>query len=137
MPKSVLPFLGFCLAGICCSNPSAAGETPPNILWITTEDHGPHLGAYGDAYAHTPHMDTLAERGLRYDVVWSNAPVCAPARTALITGMYPTSTGGHHMRSDVRLPDFVRLYPQILREAGYYVTNNHKEDYNVSGDPDI
>ncbi|MEX2347573.1 MAG: sulfatase-like hydrolase/transferase, partial [Balneolaceae bacterium] len=71
----------------------------PNILWITTEDHGPHIGAYGDTFAYTPFIDAFAERGMRYDMVWSNAPVCAPARTAILTGVYPPSTGSEHMRS--------------------------------------
>jgi uncharacterized sulfatase len=103
----------------------------PNILWITSEDNGPHLGCYGDTYADTPHLDALAARGLIYLNAWSNAPVCAPARTAIITGMYPTSLGAQHMRSFVALPDSIRLLPQYLRAAGYYCTNNVKEDYNV------
>jgi arylsulfatase A-like enzyme len=103
----------------------------PNILWITSEDNGPHLGCYGDSYADTPHLDALAARGLIYLNAWSNAPVCAPARTAIITGMYPTSLGAQHMRSFVALPNSIRLLPQYLRDAGYYCTNNVKEDYNV------
>ena len=58
-------------------------------------------------------------------------PVCAPARTAIITGMYPQSTGGEHMRSLVRLPAGMRFFPALLRDAGYYTTNNSKQDYNV------
>lgn len=104
----------------------------PNILWLTSEDHGPHLGCYGDAYATTPHVDALAAKGLRYLRCWSNAPVCAPARTTLITGLYPTSCGGEHMRSMVAYPRGQKMYPQLLREAGYYCTNNAKEDYNVA-----
>jgi uncharacterized sulfatase len=57
-------------------------------------------------------------------------PVCAPARTALISGLYPSSSGALHMRSMVSLPAEIKLYPQFLREAGYYCTNNSKEDYN-------
>ncbi|MDW8355239.1 MAG: sulfatase-like hydrolase/transferase [Bryobacterales bacterium] len=103
----------------------------PNILWITCEDMGPHLGCYGDSYARTPNLDRLAARGVIYRNAWSTAPVCAPARTAIISGLYPSSTGSEHMRSLVRLPSYMRLYPQLLREAGYYTTNNVKEDYNV------
>ena len=62
----------------------------PNILWITSEDNGPHLGCYGDSYATTPNLDALAARGMLYLRCWSNAPVCAPARTAIISGVYPT-----------------------------------------------
>jgi uncharacterized sulfatase len=111
--------------------PCTSAANRPNILWITSEDNGPHLGCYGDTYADTPNLDALAARGLIYRNAWSNAAVCAPARTAIITGMYPTSLGAQHMRSLVDLPASIRLLPQYLREAGYYCTNNVKEDYNV------
>ncbi|NOX54535.1 MAG: sulfatase-like hydrolase/transferase [Planctomycetes bacterium] len=109
----------------------AAERSRPNILWITSEDNGPHLGCYGDKYADTPNLDRLAAKGMIYQVCWSNAPVCAPARTAIISGVYPPSTGSEHMRSMVRMPPFMKMYPQFLREAGYYCTNNRKEDYNL------
>jgi len=108
-----------------------AGADRPNILWITCEDTGPQLGCYGDAYAETPNLDRLAAQGLRYLHAWSNAPVCAPARTTIISGVYPTSTGAEHMRSLVAMPPGMRMYPQLLRERGYYCTNNNKEDYNL------
>src|SRR5438128_166464 len=113
---------------------AGAAETDdarPNILWITCEDIGPHLGCYGDRYAMTPNLDRFAARSLRYLNVWSNAPVCAPARTTLISGLHAPSTGSEHMRSMVRLPATFRMYPQFMREAGYYCTNNAKEDYNL------
>lgn len=103
----------------------------PNILWISSEDNGPHLGVYGDSYAVTPNLDALGRQGLIYRNAWSTAPVCAPARTTIISGMYPPSTGSQHMRSMVRLPSSMKMFPQYLREAGYYVTNNAKEDYNL------
>ena len=105
---------------------------PPNILWVSSEDNGPHLGAYGDEYATTPNLDALAARGLIYRNAWSTVPVCAPARTTIISGLYPASTGAHHMRSQSRLPEGFRFFPQYLREAGYYVTNNSKQDYNLA-----
>ena len=104
----------------------------PNILWITYEDAGPELGCYGDAYADTPNIDRLAAMSMRYQAAWSNAPVCAPARTAIISGVYPTSMGAQHMRSQTDMPDFMRMYPQFLRDAGYYCVNNRKKDYNLS-----
>ena len=58
-----------------------AGENLPNILWITSEDNGPHLGCYGDSYATTPNLDRLSKQGIRYTKASSTAPVCAPART--------------------------------------------------------
>lgn len=105
----------------------------PNILWITSEDNGPHMGCYGDTGANTPNLDALAAKGVLYTNAWSNVPVCAPARTAIITGMYPSSLGAEHMRSMAELPEHIKLYPEYLREAGYYCTNNAKQDYNVPG----
>ena len=104
----------------------------PNILWITSEDHGPQMGCYGDAFATTPNVDKLAAKGMLFTHAWSCAPVCAPSRTTLISGMYASSTGGEHMRSLVPYPAGKQMYPQLLREAGYYCSNNAKEDYNLA-----
>ncbi len=103
----------------------------PNILWLTCEDIGPNLGCYGDDYADTPNLDTLAGRGVIYRNAWSNAPVCAPARTCIITGCYAPSAGAEHMRSFLPISRAMPMYPQLLRAAGYYCTNNSKEDYNL------
>ena len=119
------------LLAVTCSTRYVRADDRPNILWITSEDNGPHLGCYGDTFAHTPHLDRLAERGMIYLNAWSTAPVCAPARTTLISGVYPPSTGSQHMRSMTRLPKGFMMYPQYLRAAGYYCTNNSKEDYNL------
>ncbi len=126
--------LGLTVVAGTAARPGTAQEMPgdrPNILWLTCEDMGPHIGPYGDMYAVTPNLDRFSTRSLRYLNAWSNAPVCAPARTVLISGMYGPSTGSEHMRSQVRLPAGFKMYPQFLREAGYYCTNNSKEDYNL------
>ena len=120
----------FAVAQVFAFTQCASAADLPNILWITSEDNGPELGCYGDDYAITPHIDGLAETSSRYLHFWSNAPVCAPARTTIITGVYPPATGAEHMRSNVPLSSKLKMYPQILREAGYYCTNNSKEDYN-------
>ncbi|WDQ15452.1 sulfatase family protein [Rhodopirellula sp. P2] len=119
------------LAGVSAADSDTL--PPPNILWLTSEDNGPQLGCYGDDYADTPNLDKLATHSLRYTKCWSNAPVCAPARTTLISGMYATSLGGEHMRSGVRMPLDFEYYPTALRKAGYYCTNNSKTDYNFAG----
>lgn len=102
----------------------------PNILWLSAEDIGPHLGCYGDQDAITPHLDQLATRSVVHDIAWSNYPVCAPARTTIIGGMYAAANAAGNMRSEVHLPSGVDMFPHLLREAGYYCTNNSKEDYN-------
>jgi len=103
----------------------------PNIVWITSEDHGPHMGCYGDALARTPRLDKFAKKSMMFRLAWSNAPVCAPARTTIITGVYPTSSGSQHMRSQTRLPADMRMFTYYLRMLGYYCTNKVKEDYNL------
>jgi len=109
----------------------------PNILWISSEDHGQEMGCYGDPLADTPKVDGLAARGLIYRHVWSNAPVCAPARTTIISGMYPPSLGAEDMRSHVAMPPGTMMFPQRMRQAGYYCTNNSKEDYNLAAPRDL
>jgi arylsulfatase A-like enzyme len=109
----------------------------PNILWISSEDNGPHLGCYGDENAVTPNLDALAAKGMRFTRAWSNAPVCAPARTTVISGIYPPATGAEHMRSETSLPAAMKLFPAYLREAGYYCTNASKEDYNLEKGDDV
>ncbi|MBK1877907.1 sulfatase family protein [Pelagicoccus mobilis] len=122
------------LLALFCLNSALFAKDRPNILWISAEDHGPHLGCYGDEYATTPNLDTFAKRALRYTKASSNAPVCAPARTTIISGMYPPSLGAHNMRSRVPSPSYLKFFPTYLREAGYYTTNNNKEDYNLLTD---
>jgi arylsulfatase A-like enzyme len=132
MIHRILVIAAILIPGTCFGQ--GAPVKRPNVLWITCEDMGPHLGCYGDSYAVTPHLDALAKKSLRYKRVWSNAPVCAPARTTIITGIYPPSTGAHHMRSLVPLPGDVALFPVLLRRLGYYCTNKIKEDYNLLAD---
>jgi N-sulfoglucosamine sulfohydrolase len=102
----------------------------PNILWITCEDISPNLGCYGDGYAVTPNLDRLATQGVRYTHAFAPIGVCAPSRSSLITGMFAPSIGTHPMRCQGTLPDSVRCFPEHLRNAGYYCTNNVKTDYN-------
>jgi arylsulfatase A-like enzyme len=119
------------------SRPSRAAEGRPNILWLVSEDNDPFIGAYGDKLAHTPAIDALAASGVLYANAFSNAPVCAPSRFGIITGMYAQSCGpAHHMRARGRLPAFLRGFPEYLRAAGYYCTNNAKTDYNAELDMD-
>ena len=113
----------------------------PNILWISNEDMSPRLGVYGDAVARTPVLDRLARESVRYLRAFTTAPVCAPSRAAIITGMYQTTIGAQHMRtSEDRVPElpgpylavppfYVKAFPEYLRAAGYYTSNRAKTDY--------
>jgi len=115
-----------------CQNGQDKQLPAPNIVWITAEDISPMLGCYGDEYARTPNLDQLAKEGARFTNAFSNAPVCSPARATLVTGVYATTLGSQHLRSEIDKPNFVEGFPKFLREAGYYCTNNDKEDYNFA-----
>ena len=123
-----------------CQERTNSAETPqerPNILWITCEDISPYLGSYGYTYAHTPNLDELAAQGIRYTNAWANAPVCAVARSAILTGMHSSTIGTHQMRSRTQLPAIIPAYSRIFREAGYYTTNNVKTDYNSNFESEL
>ena len=91
---AVICQIGAAILGNPLSNTLKATESKrPNILWLTVEDISPYLGAYCHPNAHTPHLDQLAEQGIRYTQVYANAPVCAVARSALLTGMHSPAAG--------------------------------------------
>lgn len=115
----------------------AAEETRrPNILWIVGENFALDLGCYGASNVRTPNLDGLAANGVRYTNVFATSPVCAPSRSAFMTGMYQTSTDTHNMRShradDFRLPPGVRPITHWLQDAGYFTANiTHIGDQEV------
>lgn len=117
----------------------------PNVLWIVCEDMSPLIAAFGDSTIKTPNLSRLAARGVRFPNTFSVAGVCAPSRNAIATGMYPISIGGHNMRTQYNVeqlleiglpgaygalpPPEVKMMSQVLREHGYFATNNQKTDY--------
>jgi uncharacterized sulfatase len=126
----VLAILSLSAAAAVSSDLAA---TRPNIVWIIAEDLSPDLGAYGDPYARTPSLDVLAREGVRFTRAFTHAPVCATSRSGLITGMYPTTIGTHHMRSHLFKPPL--LFTEYLRKAGYFVAWPGKTDFNVQVPP--
>lgn len=116
-------------------------ESKPNILWIVTEDMGPYIPSFGDSTIVTPNLSRLADEGVRYPNMYSVSGVCAPSRSAIATGMYPTSIGTNNMRTnsdtiETGLPKYegvpnaqVKMVSELLRMEGYYCTNNYKTDY--------
>jgi N-sulfoglucosamine sulfohydrolase len=121
--------------GLACTGMPDRADERPNILWITSEDNSPFLGAYGDSLADTPNLDRLAERGTVYENAFATTPVCAPARFTLITGVYANAAGTENMRSVFPIPEWIRFFPEYLRDAGYHTTNNSKKDYNTVDRP--
>lgn len=119
-------FFALMLVAACAGTLQAADR--PNILWIIADDLSPDLGSYGDRWAQTPHLDRLAAQGARFTRAFTHAPVCAPSRSGLVTGMYPTTIGSHHMRSRLLAPP--PLFTRALRDAGYWVCWKGKTDFN-------
>lgn len=128
----------------------------PNIVWLVAEDLSPVIPSFGDSTIQTPNLSRLAAEGICYDNFYSPSPVCAPSRAAIATSMYPTHIAANNMRTgpwfatgmpeefirrfDHLLPEGiknyealpptgVRMFSEYLREAGYYCTNNSKQDY--------
>jgi len=138
--RDFLKALGFYTSAFafsgCAGAPDRAvwrvSKDKPNILWITCEDISPYLGCYGDSYAKTPNLDKLARESLVYTKAFATAPVCAPSRSCLVTGVYATSLGTQHLRSNIKLPERIKCFPEYLRSAGYYCSNNYKKDYNFT-----
>lgn len=115
----------------------------PNILWLVAEDLSAIIPPFGDNTVATPNLTRLANEGVRFTQVFSSSGVCAPSRAALATGMYQNRIGAQHMRTtnianhgveglvpyEAVPPAYVKMHSEYFREAGYYASNNAKEDY--------
>jgi len=105
----------------CQTRSPHRAAAPPNILLITADDLGPHLGCYGDSTIATPHLDRLAGEGVRFDRAYVTQASCSPSRSSIFTGLYPhqngqiglSHVGAYEMRSG--LPTL----PALLSETGY------------------
>ena len=120
---------------------SAFSDDRPNVLWIFAEDTSPWMGCYGDKVnkGHTPNIDGLAERGIRFSRAFVPAPVCSACRSAMMGGKSAIRFNAHEHRSSrgpakLNLPDGMKLLPQIMKEGGYYTFNCGKDDYNFVWD---
>ena len=105
----------------------------PNIVWVVSEDNSArYLKLYDPAGAEMPNVEALAAQGLVFNHVFSNAPVCSVARSTLISGSYAPRLGAQYHRAieKVPMPKGLQMFPTYLRKAGYYCSNNAKEDYN-------
>jgi arylsulfatase A-like enzyme len=108
-------------------------DEKPNILWIVTEDNSIHyMDLYKNGGAEMPTISQLANQGVVFNNAFSNAPVCSVARSTIITGVYAPRIGTqyHRKMSKVKLPKNIKPLPAYLNQAGYYTSNNAKEDYN-------
>ncbi len=146
----IATFLCFLFVVSCKENSEKLNHNSllPNIIWLVAEDQSAQFFAmYGDSTIVLPNLESLAKDGVTFLNAYATVPVCAPARSSIITGMYPTTLGTHNMRTynayakanqpELGIPSYSPLVPngtkmftEYLRKAGYYCTNNSKEDYN-------
>jgi len=136
--KAIIGFVlvSVVMFGYACNDRSPDQKSKqPNVLWIVMDDVGTEVPFFGHKIS-TPNIDRLIKEGTIFRQAFVTAPVCSPARSAMITGMYQTTIGAHNHVSSrgehhIQLPNYVKMVPQIFKENGYYVTNG---DYPIVGD---
>ena len=129
LTRTLLLFILFAVWS-CQSSKDVETTRPPNIIWLVAEDISPALGCYGDQLAKTPNIDRIASQGIRFDKAYATAPICAPARSCLMTGLYATSMGTQHLRCEIPFSNQLKTLPEYLSAAGYFTSNRNKTDYN-------
>lgn len=117
---------------------TAQGFQKPNVVYIMADDLGwAELGSYGNRFNHTPELDDLARRGIRFTQAYAPAPVCSPTRVALMTGLHPARVGitDYLDAKDEKFlsPDYLTLNEQ-LSKAGYHTGLIGK--WHLTGDYD-
>ena len=133
-----IPILGLIVFIQIFSFQACRADDRPNFVFLISEDNSKHyLKLFDEHGAETPNIRRLASTGLIFHRAFSNAPVCSVARTTLMTGCYAPRIGTqfHRRLKLVPLPNGTRMFPALLRAAGYYTTNQTKKDYNcIEGD---
>ena len=107
----------------------------PNVVWIVSEDNSHHyLQHFFKDGALAPNIEAMATHGVTFDHAFSNAPVCSVARSTLASGCLGPRIGTqfHRKHTMATLPDGLRMFSEVLRDAGYYTSNNSKTDYNAT-----
>ena len=107
------------------TNQSYSQTSKPNFIFLITDDIGWNdLGCYGDPNAKTPNIDSLASIGLKFENAYLTTSSCSPSRSSIITGRYPHNTGAPELHD--ALPKGQVMFPQLLKEAGYYTVLSGK-----------
>ncbi len=110
------------------------GDPQPNFVWVVSEDNSVHsMGLFVEGGATAPAIEELAGDGIVFERAFSGSPVCSVARTSLMSGCLGPRIGAqfHRKLKPVGMPEGLRVFPQYLREAGYFTSNRHKTDFNV------
>jgi iduronate 2-sulfatase len=113
------------LSAVFTRSPNASATSSPaklkyNVLFIISDDLRPELGCYGNPIIKTPHIDSIAARGTRFDRAYAQFPLCNPSRSSMLNGRYPTQTGVMDNNTYFRTkhPDYITL-PQYFQQHGY------------------
>ena len=105
---------------ILCFTSLSAAASKPNLLLFLADDLSYHdHGCYGNEEVRTPQIDQLADSGMRFELCFNSAPMCAPTRMSLYTGIHPVRNGAHPNHS--RVYDHVQSMAHYLRPLGYRV----------------
>ena len=103
----------------------------PNFVFIITDQHrADHLGCYGNQLLQTPHIDSLAARGTRFDRFYVANPVCMPNRASLMTGRMPSLHGVRH--NGIPLSHDHVTFVELLADVGYHtglVGKSHLQNF--------
>lgn len=106
-----------------------------NVVVIMSDQHSSHaLGCYGNSEVHTPNLDALARRGVRFEHGYTTSPVCVPARFSALSGLYPSRTGC--VNNATPLPIEIQTAAHYFREAGYltaFIGKMHPVDAQTHG----
>src|SRR5207253_3935067 len=87
-------FVGASVATAALATAQTRASKPPNVIvFFTDQQRWDSLGAYGNPMGITPNLDQMAAEGTRFEYAFTPQPVCAPARSSMQTGKYPSTTG--------------------------------------------
>ncbi|MGB0369737.1 MAG: sulfatase family protein [Opitutales bacterium] len=116
--------IGIWLLALILGSVAIGKAKQPNVLFIFIDDQGYYdLSSYGATEVKTPHIDGLAERGVKFTQFYSAAPICSPSRAGLLTGQYPRRTGNevwvHRPDAHDGIPEESVTMAETFRAAGY------------------
>ena len=139
--KTYLAVFAFIFIALHASPLKLTGEEQkkPNILFIGVDDLNDWIKGYGGhPDAITPNIDRLLERGVMFNNAQCAAPICNPSRSALFTGLRPSTTGvygnSQPFRFNEKSKDAITI-PQYLQEHGYYTSGSGKMYHGAFPDP--
>ena len=133
--KRTLPFLFVALILLGCGNqPETSIDTesvqetkPYNVLFVSIDDLGPNLGAFGNEHVISPNLDAFASTGMTFRQTFCQAAVCAPSRASLMSGLRPDSTRVWHLGDKFR-----QLHPNMLTMPMHFHNNGYHTPFALA-----